>query len=273
MFDSKCQNAYSALYISRIEDMNSIKFCEPEVPIINISGSTLDRMNISKDYYYIVDCEHRCYFANENWYRLHGLMKCQSIEGIPYSGIPHKAFYSCSDRFEAHDQDVLRTGKPIPSLEIHEYDYLNGWLGLFLIVEPIVSNEGICGLACIAKSLPKYYFEKHFERRCEIAKCNSVQEDCKLLLTNPDNIHDAEFDTAYLYMIGLKPKQIAYYRKISDNTVYSILKNIRHKLGLEKNDQIKDYGMDNNWYDYVPNMFRNIETALRLIKLPNGRFQ
>ena len=250
--------------------MNGIKYCEAEVPVMNIPGTVLDSMNSSKDFYHIVDCEHRCYFVNESWSRLHGLEKNKSIEGIPYSGIPHKAFFTCSDRFEAHDQDVLRTGSSIPSLEIHEYEYVNGWLALFLSIEPVRSDKGICGLVCAAKTLPKYFVEKHYKRRNEIFGAHSRQKDCKLLLANPDKIHDAEFDTAYLFMLGLKPKEIAYHRKISDNTVYATLKNIRHKLDLESNEQIKDYGMANNWYDHVPNMFREFETAIRLKELPRG---
>ena len=241
--------------------MNEIILCQSEVPIVNLSNDELDRMNKSPNFYHIVDNEHRCYFVNDSWCRLHNI-KRGSLDGLPYSAIPHNAYDTCCDRFEEHDLQVLRSKKMVPSLEIHEYSK-NGWLALLLTITPVFEGKDISGLICLAKPLPTFLAEKYYKIRSQTSM-SRIKTGFGMKLTNPEGLHDAEFDTAYLFMMGLQPKQIAAHRCISESTVYATLTNIRIRCGLEKNKQIIDYGMENQWYDYIPNMFRRTETVLRI---------
>ncbi|MCW7552823.1 hypothetical protein NX722_09245 [Endozoicomonas gorgoniicola] len=241
--------------------MNEITLCQSEFPVVNLSSDELDRMNESPDFFHIVDNEHRCYFVNDSWCRLHNI-KRGSLDGLPYSAIPHKAYDTCCDRFEEHDLQVFRSKKTVPSLEIHEYSK-NEWLALLLIIAPVFEDNNISGLICSAKPLPVFLADKYHKIRSQIST-SLVKTGFGMKLSNPEKLHDAEFDTAYLFLMGLQPKQIAAYRNVSENTVYATLTNIRIKCGLEKGKQIIDYGMENQWYDYIPNMFRRAETALRI---------
>lgn len=241
--------------------MNEIILCQSEVPAVNLPNDELDRMNESPDFYHIVDNEHRCFFVNDSWCRLHNI-KRNSLDGLPYSAIPHKAYDTCCDRFEEHDLQVFRSKKTVPSLEIHEYKN-NGWLALLLTIVPVFEDKGISGLICLAKPLPDFLAEKYYKIRSQ-ASMSKVKSGFGMILANPENLHDAEFDTAYLFMMGLQPKQIASHRNVSENTIYATLTNIRIKCGLERGRQIIDYGMENSWYDHIPNMFRKTETALRI---------
>ena len=249
--------------------MNEIVFCDDkDVPLMNMSGTELDKLNSSKAYYHLVDNQHRCCYVNQAWQDLHNLGKKFSTEGKLYSEIPHKAFETCSDQFEEHDNQVIWTGNTIPSLEIHEYDNI-GWLATFLEVKPYIIQEEISGLICHARKLPDYYITQYQKFKAKLP-IDQKKHEAKLLIANPDELHDAEFDTIYLLMLGLKIKQIAEYRDVSANTIYATLTNIRFKLGLNKNKQIFDFAITHDWYNYIPHMFRNVETAFRLNKLPSS---
>ena len=251
--------------------MNEIMFCDPEVPLMNIPGSVMDKLNKSNNSIHIMDNEHRCYFVNDYWKQLHQLNKQNvCIEGLPYAAIPHNAFYTCSDRFEEHDQEVFKTGKMIPSLEIHHYDSIGGWMALLLTVKPIEISNKCCGLVGEAKPLPEFLVKNYQKMRNSITSPGNTEVDYKLLLTNPDRLHDAEFDTVYLLMLGLKPKQIAARRNISVYTVYSTLANIKVRFGLNKPDDIVEFGIEQGWHDHVPHMFRETETTLQLGKAALG---
>ena len=246
--------------------MNEIVSCDKGVPLMNMSGTEFDEMAVSKAYYYIVDDQHRCCYVNQAWRDLHNLKKRISVEGRLYSEIPHKAFATCSDQFEEHDNQAIWTGKTIPSLEIHEYDHI-GWLATFLEVKPYIVQEEISGLVCYARKLPDYYIAQCQKLREELP-IDQKNHEAKLLIDNPGELHDAEFDTVYLLMLGLRIKRIAEYRDVSANTVYATLTNLRYKLGLDKNKQVFDFAITHGWYNYIPHMFRNVETAFRLKKLP-----
>ena len=251
--------------------MNEIMFCDPEVPLMNIPGSVMDSLNTSKNSIHIMDREHRCYFVNDYWKYLHRLDKPEvCVEGLPYAAIPHNAFYACSDRFDAHDQEVFKSGKMIPSLEIHHYDSMGGWMALLLTVKPIEINNKCSGLIGEAQPLPAFMIRGYQKMRNSIITPGNPEVDYKLLLMNPDKLHDAEFDTVYLLMLGLKPKQIAARRNISVYTVYSTLSNLKVRFGLSKPDQIIEYGIEQGWHDHIPHMFRKKETTLQLGKAALG---
>ncbi len=215
-----------------------------------INGSMLDAMNIKNSSIHIMSRDHRCYFVNDFWRHIHNLNKKTSlVEGLPYDAIPHKAFYCCSDQFKAHDETVFCSGARITSLEIHEYDCIGGWLTFLLNTQPIVDNGRISGLIGEATLLPNYLATFYNDLVHQIILPTGKNTGSKLLLKKPDELCEGEFNTVYLLMLGLKPKQIADHRNVSINTVYTVLNHIRFKLKLDSNQQLAEYAMTHGWYN------------------------
>ncbi len=230
-----------------------------------ISGSMLDAMNTKTSSIHVMSRDHRCYFVNDYWRQLHTLNKKTSVvEGLSYADIPHKAFYSCSEVFAAHDETVFCSRATLSSLEIHEYDSMGGWLTFLLRTQPIIHHDKVEGLIGEATLLPSYLAHYYQNLKHQITVCFDKHRDNKLLLRTPNFLCDSEFDTVYLLMLGLKPKQIANLRTTSINTVYTILNNLRFKLSLETNRQLVEYAMEQRWYNCIPPMFRYKETTLRI---------
>ena len=227
-------------------------------------GDTLDHLNKRHSSIHIMTPDHLCFFVNEYWQQLHGLSKHQSdVEGLPYSSMPHKAFYHCAEQFQTHDQTIFDTRATLSSLEIHEYETRHGWQAFHLTSRPYMVNGKVQCLIGEALPLPEHIARYYWNVK-ERAVRYYGQNNGKILLSNPDGLCDCEFENVYLLILGLKPQQIARHRGIAASTVYTALNNLRLRLKVSNNAQLVEYAIHRHWYNHIPAMFRHKETTLLL---------
>ena len=234
--------------------MKEVVCYENDVDVIGLSDDKLDELEQSSDLWLILGTQHEILYANTMWYQWHDLKRNQfDVAGKVYSEVPHKAYVTCTKEFEEHDQLVITEKKTVPSIEIHDYKFFNGRMAIYSETIPIIKDGQVEKLCIRARKLPSYYLSKVKKgTHCLFSKNN----DINVLLKNPDNMPDACFDTVYLFMLGLKSKDIAHYRKVSESTVRNTLVNVRIRLGLDKCSDIIEYAAENQWYQHIPNLFR-----------------
>ena len=228
---------------------------------IGLSGHELDALEKSPDLCLVLGTEHEILFANQIWYQWHDLKKNKfDVSGKVYSEIPHKAYATCTQEFEEHDRLVIEEKKTIPSIEVHDYEFFNGRMAIYSETIPVIKSGQVKQLYIRARKLPSHYLSI-IKKQTDSFRVNN--NDVNIFLKNPDKMQDACFDTVYLFMLGLKSKDIARYRKVSESTVRNTLMNVRIRFGLEKSGDILEYAAENQWYNYIPAMFRakNISIA------------
>lgn len=249
--------------------MKEVVCYESDATVIGLSDDKLDELEQSSDLWLVLGTKHEILYANTVWYQWHDLKRSQfDVEGKVYSEVPHKAYATCTKEFEEHDRLVIEEKKTIPSIEIHDYKFFNGRMAIYSETIPVVQDEEVTKLCIRARKLPLYYLSKiKKQTNCFSSKDN----DINLFLDNPDKLPDACFDTVYLFMLGLKSKDIAYYRKVSESTVRNTLVNVRIRFGLDKCSDILEYAAENHWYSYIPAMFRTSNISITNRNLGTGK--
>lgn len=249
--------------------MKNIVCYENDAIVIGLSDDKLDEMEQSSDLWLILGTEHEILYANKVWYQWHNIKQNQfDVSGKVYSEIPHKAYATCTKEFEEHDRLVIDEKKIIPSIEIHEYKFFNGRMAIYSETIPIIKNGQVINLYIRARKLPSYYLSKI---KSVTHRFSGMDNDINMFLDNPDKMPDACFDTVYLFMLGLKSKDIARYRKVSESTVRNTLVNVRIRLGLAKCSDILEYAAENHWYNHIPAMFRTENISITNRNLATGK--
>ena len=188
--------------------MQSLVPCyEGDVGALGFITDYFDVMNNSKDLWIVLGIEHEFYYSNSVWYHWHNINRGKyNLAGKVYSQIPHDAYSKCAGLFEEHDRLVIDSKVVVPSIEIHQYDCFNGWMAMFSKTIPIIQDGEVTNLIIKAKPLPKHYIQ--FYKNIQ-SVCWDEDGDMNMYLRNPENLHDAYFDTVYLYMLGFKSKEIS----------------------------------------------------------------
>lgn len=237
------------------DQMQNILPCNEEnTDGLRFIGENYEEMSKSSELWIVLGVEHEFYYSNDIWYHWHSIRKStHNVAGKIYSQIPHEAYSTCSGLFEEHDRMVIDSKKIVPSIEIHQYNFFNGWMAIFSETIPVIHKGEVVSLIVKANPLPHHYvkFYKNIQ-----SQCWDEFGDMNMYLKNPEGLHDAYFDTVYLYMLGFKAKEISHLRRVSESTVRNILVNVRTRFGLDKTKDIIDYAIANKWYSYIPSIFR-----------------
>ena len=226
----------------------------------NIPDKQLEFMDNSDKLWVLCDITSRIAYVNDAWYRQCDVKRSEfDATNKIYSEIPCKSFQECSAHFEEHDRNVILAKRSISSLEIHERQHLNGWQATVHTTSPYFNKQDkLIGVIGHAENAPDLFIKKYQNIQ---EKISLRKREGSLMLKNPENLKDAEFDSVFLLMMNFTPKKIAYIRKVHFDSVYTTLDRVRLKLDLDSNSQLKEFSIEKGWYNYLPKIFRNHETS------------
>ena len=232
--------------------MHEVQCCNARDINMNISTDLINEMSKSRDFWAITDFSQHFAYVNDTWFLWYDIIKKEFEPlGKSYYQVPSRTFDLCADKFKHHDTQVILDEKPVYSLEIHEWKYINGWRAEVCETKPFFDSENsIIGLISHSVMLGPHIIKKHHRLKERMKKPTM---DGSLILGIPTGLSEKEFHTIFLILAGFSYKEIATIRKISEKTVHTLLNHIRLKHKVDNNEQLKDLAVIEGWYNYLPN--------------------